>query len=314
MNYDIKIVGEDEDNGKIEFDRLALLTKSTKDIATKALMLQLRGYSDIAPDKHLKKALHMFLENIVGDENEGTSLTIDCKHFSETIKGVQLDAFRPKEEVLELTPMALVIRSFHAALDEENSNIDIDKPLLRSLVNFKKNFISDNEIFYLANRGSIAEVKLTKDIFKKIEVLEESIPEPQNVVIKGKLDEMKISKGRVGLLTEENKLINLMSKIDSDINDLLGFMGNEITVRGKAHYKPNGELSFVEIQDYNTPQEADKYFTSIPVAKNVQQQLFNVAKTKAKNNSFDALKGLSGLLKDEISDGQFEEMLKDTHL
>src|SRR5690554_5161556 len=142
MNYDIKIIGENEDNGRIEFDRLSTLTKSTKDIATKALMLQLRGYSGITPDKHLKKALQMFLENIKGDNIEGTALTIDCKHFSETIKGVQLDAFQPKEEVLELTPMALVIRSFHAVLDEDNSNIDIDKPLLRSLVNFKKNFIS----------------------------------------------------------------------------------------------------------------------------------------------------------------------------
>lgn len=314
MNYDIKIVGEDEDNGRIEFDRLAMLTQSTKDIATKALMLQLRGYSDITPDKHLKKTLHMFLENIVGDANEGTSLTIDCKHFSETIKGVQLDAFQPKEEVLELTPMALVIRSFHAALDEDNPNMDIDKPLLRSLLNFKKNFISDNEIFYLANRGSIAEVKLTRDDFKKIKVLEESIPEPQNVVLYGKLDEMKISKGRVGLLTEDDKLINLVSKKDSDISGLLDFMGNEITVKGKAHYKPNGDVSFVEIQDFNTPQETDKYFSSIPKAKNVQQQLFSVAKIKTKNNSFEALKGLSGLLKDEISEEQFQEMLKDTHL
>ncbi len=313
MNYDIKIIGENEDNGRIEFDRLAMLTKSTKDIATKALMLQLRGYSDITPDKHLKKALHMFLENIVGDVNEGTSLTIDCKHFSETIKGVQLDVFKPKEDVLNLTPMALVIRSFHAALDSEKSEVDIDKPLLRSLMNFKRNFISDNEIFYLANRGTVAEVKLTRDDFKKIKVMEESIPEARNIVIYGELDEMKMSKGKLGLLTEEGS-VTLIAKKDTDIKNLLDFMGNEITVRGKAHYKPNGDLSFVEIQDFNTPQEADKYFSSIPVAKNVQQQLFNVVKIKAKNNSFDALKGLSGLLKDEISEEQFEEMLKDTHL
>ena len=55
MNYDIKIVGEDEDNGLLEFDRLNLLTKSTKDIATKALMFRLRGCSDITPDKNLKR-------------------------------------------------------------------------------------------------------------------------------------------------------------------------------------------------------------------------------------------------------------------
>jgi len=86
MNYDIKILGEYEDNGLLEFDRLNLLTKSTKDIATKALMLKLRGFSDITPENNLKKALAMRLQSITGSEQEGTSLTIDCTYFSETIK------------------------------------------------------------------------------------------------------------------------------------------------------------------------------------------------------------------------------------
>ncbi|HMP29012.1 MAG TPA: hypothetical protein PKD85_05405, partial [Saprospiraceae bacterium] len=76
MNYDIKILGDNEDNGLLEFDRLSLLTKSTKDIATKALMLRLKGFSDISPDKNLKKALEMRLQSISGNGLEGTSLTI----------------------------------------------------------------------------------------------------------------------------------------------------------------------------------------------------------------------------------------------
>src|SRR5690606_27643968 len=116
MNYDIKIVGEDEDNGLIEFDRLNLLTKSTKDIATKALMLRLKGFSDITPDKHLMKALSMYLDSVSGDDQEGTKLTIDCTQFSETIKGLQYELFKPQEEILQLTPMALVIHSFQTAM------------------------------------------------------------------------------------------------------------------------------------------------------------------------------------------------------
>lgn len=312
MNYDIKIVGEDEDNGKIEFDRLTTLAKSTKDIATKALMLQLRGYSDIAPDKHLKKALQMYLQDVGGGEQQGTSLTIDCKHFSDTIKGLQLDAFKPKEEVLELTPMALVIQSFHTALDKNPNEADVDKPLLKSLMNFKKNFISDNEIFYLANRGTIAEVKLTKDDFQKIEILEDSIPEAQNVLINGQLDEMKISKGRLGLMTKEG-MVNLVIKEERAIKELLEFMGEEITIKGKAHYKPNGNVSFVEIIEFNKPNGDDTYFSLLPQAKNTQQQLFAVAKAKEKSQSFEALKGLRGMMKDDMSDTQFDEMLKDAH-
>jgi hypothetical protein len=33
MNYDIKIRGDEKDNGSIEFDRLAQLAHSTKEIA-----------------------------------------------------------------------------------------------------------------------------------------------------------------------------------------------------------------------------------------------------------------------------------------
>lgn len=308
MNYDIKIIGEDEDNGLLEFDRLNLLTKSTKDIATKALMLRLRGFSEITPDKKLKKALALRLQNITGNEQEGTSLTIDCTHFSETIKGLQYELFRPKEEVLQLTPMALVIQSFQSALNDDNEDADLDKPLLKSLMSFKKNFISDNEIFYLSNRGSVAEVRLTKDAFEKIGQLEESIPEPKKVIVNGHLDEMKVSKGKLGLQTAQG-FVNVFAKDKTIIEDIIRFMGKEVTISGMAHYKANGQLSFVEIQEYHEPGQRDKYFSKKPHAMTAKQQVLFQVKQGKGLNSLDALKSISGLLGD-INDEEFEEMLK----
>lgn len=312
MNYDIKILGEDEDNGLLEFDRLNLLTKSTKEIATKALMLRLRGFSDITPDKNLKRALAMRLQSISGSGNEGTSLTIDCNQFSDTIKGIQMDLFKPREEVLKLTPMALVIHSFQMALNDSKGEADLDKPLLKSLMSFKKNFIGENEIFYFANRGTIAEVRLTKDDFHRIGKLEESIPEPQKVVVNGQLDEMKYSKGRLGLQTEQG-VVNVFTNDKSIIENIVCFMGKDVTITGLAHYKPNGQLSFVEIQEYKEPGAKDKFFSKKPSAMTAQQQLLFQAKQSKKSGSISALKSISGLLKDEISDNQFEEMLRDLH-
>lgn len=308
MNYDIKIVGEDEDNGLLEFDRLNLLTKSTKDIATKALMFRLRGFSDIYPDKNLKKALAMRLQRITGSEQDGTSLTIDCTHFSETIKGVQMDMFKPREEVLQLTPMALVIHSFQTALNEDSEDADLDKPLLKSLMSFKKNFISDNEIFYMANRGTIAEVRLTKDDFQKIGQLEDSIPEPKKVIVNGQLDEMKVSKGKLGLQTEQG-FVNVFANDKTIIENIVSFMGKEVTISGMAHYKPNGQLSFVEIQEFSEPGARDRYFSKKPNAMTAKQQVLFQAKQGKGPSSLDALKSISGLLSD-ISDDEFEEMLK----
>lgn len=312
MHYDIKILGNDDDNGLLEFDRLNHLTKSTKEIATKALMLRLRGFSDITPDKSLKKALAMRLQNIEGSEKDGTSLTIDCSHFSETINGVQMDMFKPQEEVLQLTPMALVIHAFQAALKDESDEADLDKPLLKSLMNFKKNFVSDNEVFCLANRGTIAEVRLTKADFQKIEHLEDSIPEPKRVYVNGQLDEMKVSKGKLGLLTAQG-FVNVFANDKSILEDIIGFMGKEVTISGMAHYKPNGQLSFVEIQGYSEPGVSDRFFSKKPTAMTAQQQLLFQAKQSQKSSSLMALRSISGLLKDEINEEQFREMLKDLH-
>jgi hypothetical protein len=312
MNYDIKIIGEEIDNGLIEFDRLNLLTKSTKEIAIKALMLKLRGFSEITPDKNLKNALSMRLQSIQGSLEEGTSLTIDCSHFSETIKGLQLEMFKPKEDVLNLTPMALVIQSFQSALSENTEDADLDKPLIKSLMKFKKNFISDNEIFYLANRGSIAEVKITKDDFQKISLLEDKIPEPKKVIVNGQLDEMKVSKGKLGLQTQQGFVV-VNNKDGSIIPQIVEFMGKDVTISGLAHYKPNGQLSFVEIQEFNKSGENDKFFSKKPSAMTANQQLLFQAKKVKKSSSLDALKSISGLLKDEISDEQFNEMIKEIH-
>jgi hypothetical protein len=312
MNYDIKIVGDDDDNGLIEFDRLNTLTKSTKEIATKALMLKLKGYSDITPDKHIKKALELRLQSLIGNNKDGTSMTIECSHFSETIKGVQLDFFKPKEQLLETTPMALVINSFHIALSENQQDVDIDKPLLKSLISFKRNFISDNEIFYLANRGSMPEVKLTKNDFQKIILLEESIPSPKKTIINGQLDEIKVSKSRLGLQTEKG-MLTVIAKNENILNSILEYVGKAVTISGMAHYKPNGQVSFVEILEFRKPNNVDTYFSKKPNAMNAQQQLLFQAKQDQGYNSLAALENIMGILKDDISDKQFREMLKDVH-
>lgn len=308
MNYDIKIEGEAEDNGLIEFDRLNLLTKSTKDIAIKALMFRLRGFSDINPNKHLKKALAMRLQSISGSEQQGTSLTIDCAHFSEIIKGVQVDLFKPRDEVLQLTPMALVINAFETALKNDSEDADLDKPLLKSLMSFKKNFISNKEIFHMANRGTIAAISLTKDDFQKIGQLEDSIPEPKNVIVNGQLDEMKVSKGKLGLLTEQG-FVNVFANDKSIIENTVRFMGKEVTISGLAHYKPNGQLSFVEIREFKEPGARDRYFSKKPHAMTAKQQVLWQAKQGKNPGSWDSLKSISGLLSD-ISDEEFEEMLQ----
>lgn len=283
MNYDIKIRGVIEDNGLLEFDRLNQITQITKEIATKALMLKIRGYSGITPDKRIKQALAIRLQSLNGNKNEGTSMLLDCELFEKTLKGLQLNLFKPTEEILRLSPIALVIQTFRSALIEDEDKDNLDKPLLKTLLKFKKNFISNNEIFYFSNRQSIPEIEVTLNDFKKIEHLEDSIPEPKKVIINGKLDEMKYSKSKLVLVTNDG-LVNAFANDYNVIDGIVHYMGKELTITGMAHYKPGGQVSYIEIQEFYEPGQKDKFFSRKPFAMNTQQQIdFQLKSGKSKN-------------------------------
>lgn len=290
MNYDINIIGNKEDNGTIELDRLSILAKSTKDIATKALMFKYKGFSQITPDNKLKNSLKISLENIEGSAKEGTKLTFECQQFSETLKNLQLDAFNDIETLMHMTPMALVIDSFRQALKENPEEIQLDKPLLKSLLNFRKNFINNDEIILLSNRGSISEIELRSNDFLKITKLEESIPDPTRVLISGKLDEMKVSKGRLGLQTNEG-LVYIYTTNSETLTSIREFLGKDITINGIGHFKPNGEVSFVDILDFDEYKISDKYFNKKPKALNSVQQVFFQVKENKKRNPISELLG-----------------------
>lgn len=82
---------------------------------------------------------------------------------------------------------------------------------------------------------------------------------------------------------------------------------------GMGHYKPNGQLSFIEIYEFSKPGTKDKFFSKKPSAMTAQQQLLFQLKQTKKSSSLNALKNASGLLKDEISEDQFNEIMKDLH-
>jgi hypothetical protein len=306
LNYDIKILGSDDDNGLLEFDRLRVLTTSTKAIATKALMLKLRGFSDIAPDARVKKALEFRLRSISGNADNGTTLEIVCEQFSESLKSLQYELFRPGDDVLRMTPMSLIIDAFRSAQHAAPEESDVDKPLLLSLLGFKKNFQNDTQQIFLSNRGSVPALRLTKADFAVITRLGEAIPAPRNVIINGQLDEMKFSKGKLGVLTEKG-FVHVFTNDDGMLHRLIDYLGKEVTMNGMAHYRPNGRLSFVEIQDFRQPGEGDRFFSRPPEVLTARQQvLFQVKEGKELN----PLNSIIGKWPGDETDEEFAELLR----
>lgn len=309
MNYDIKIKGDSGDDGTIELEKLANIAKTTKDIAQKALMLKLFGYSDLKVPSNIKNALHITLEKVSGSAEEGTHLLLEAGALASSIKEFQLDFFKPKllEELSALTPMSLVITSFSAALSD---NIDdknhLDKPLLKTLLQFKKSFASNKETILFSNRQSIPHITLRREDFKKIEQLDDSIPEPQKVIITGKVDELKHTKSQLVLITDDGN-VHVQVKDTQLMNEMTTFFGKDCTIQGMANYRVGGMLSFVEMQGFGKPEEKDKYFSKKPKAMNAVQQVLFQAKQGKKKNPFN---DFAGMWPGNETDEEFDELLK----
>ena len=136
----------------------------------------------------------------------------------------------------------------------------------------KKVFVSSDEFVSIANQGSIPELTLRKDDFRKIRTLEESIPEPQEIIINGIVDELKYSKSRISVATKDG-LVNGILSDDFEPGEISKYWGKELTIAGTAHYLPGGKMSFLYIERIFEPSASDKYFSKPSKKETVEQQI-----------------------------------------
>ena len=288
MNYDIKLINNYEGKGRIELDRMEFLAKHIKSIAQKALLLQLYGYSKVSMPQKLVKYLHIFLTQTKSDDGS-TILTLHADNFQNI--PVQLDLFKEKQDLNTLTPMALVIQSFTAALTDETDKNLIDEPLIDELIKFKKFFQTDTEKVLLTNRSTVPEVEFSRKEIDKIENLYKTIPQPQKTTVAGIVDEMKFSREQVILTTTDNKkIVVIVAK--EQFQNLKEFFGQQVAIIGMAHFKPGGQLSYVKMEKFA---EADerlmKMFSKKPQKMTMQQQIALQLREGKKPNPIDDIIG-----------------------
>ena len=200
--------------------------------------------------------------------------------------------------------MSLVIESFREAMNYDEESIFPDKPLLKKLKDFKRVFVSNDELLTISNQGSIPEITLRKSDFKKIGILEDSFPEPKEIVINGVVEELKYSKLRVGIATKQG-LVNAVLSEELEPMDISKFWGQELTIAGRMHFLPSGKPSFIYIERAFKPDEFDSYFSK-PVNKlNIEQQIQKKIKHQKHTNL------LGDLVGQWPSDESIEDILKD---
>ena len=107
--------------------------------------------------------------------------------------------------------------------------------------------------------------------------------------------------------TEQGNLFgNITNKFQQET--IKDFWGKEATIYGVGHFKPNGKLSYVEIDRIFEATEEDKYFSKIPFSENAIQQ---IKKQTSKNPTKNWMNEIAGKWPSEESDEEFEKLLKE---
>ncbi len=302
MKYEIKIENSPEPSGTIELQRLAVLAESMLKISEGALQIRLRGISLTKGRKKtsLKESLKVSLTSV---KQGSTVLCLESEKFEKTLEPYQTDLFRQEaqRDLPEQTPVSLFINTFQNALGRDGGQEFLDKPLLKELKQFKKIFLSDDEVLTFSNQGSIPELKITKEDFNKIKELEEEIPNPEPVILNGIVEELKYSKLKVRIQTNEGIVDGFLSG-DLSSDDIAAYWGKEVTITGTLHFKPGGK-SVIEIERVFEASDKDNYFSRKPKSETVEQQLQRQIREKGGNHFSEIVGKWPG-------DEDFEELVK----
>jgi hypothetical protein len=307
MEYEIKLSGTPFDDGSIDLDRIELLAQYLRDIAKGALQMRMFGTSlkKGRDTEHISNALQIRLRGI----SEGsTILHLECKPFRETLRSVQGNLFH--QEILrrlpEQTPMALVMESFQDALNPESNGEMLDKHLLKDMQNFKKVFVNEAHTIQFSNKGSLPDLKLNIADFKRLKTIEEQIPNPQPVIITGLVEELKFSKAKVTFIPERGKAITGFLGEKVSASEMAKYWGQKVTIRGTSHFRPNGQMAFVQIEKVTLSNQNDGFFSRPVFRETVAQQLERqISKKKGISNRFS---DFIGILAD--AEGTYENDLK----
>src|SRR5262249_32788518 len=151
-----------------ELDRLATLANCIQEISKGALQIRLFGISKKRgrPNEKIAPLVKIRLKAL---KHGSTVLELECDSFQDTIKTLG-DGFNPStiSEISQMSPMGLVVKTFQEALNSDAERNYLDKPLLKSLEEFKRVLVSSSETIIISNQGSIADLRLKSEDFDKI--------------------------------------------------------------------------------------------------------------------------------------------------
>ena len=155
-------------------------------------------------------------------------------------------------------------------LDAESENLDsdrFDRGVLDSFSHFGRFFRQADSLEITRKDGKDPAFTITPASVEHIEKLRSKTPEPQTMVISGKLEQITYKTGRFLLdLPGGTQLRGRVHPEFLDAEDLRDLWGKKVSVKGPVHFKPSGTARFVDAEILKLMEHSEEIFERLPVA------------------------------------------------
>lgn len=273
VKYKIKLDKLNTPKGTVSVFALRELVERLIDTSEKALKLAIDGTSVMKgqPPAWLKASVDFL---ITGLKEGSTVIEMNCPALKETAKEkiAEPDLWNILPDEND-TALSVVSRAFKE-VSKKNYNPDyFDTNLLKSFSSFN-GFINkySSSISITTAKSRKEDFKFDSKSIKKVNQIEQSIPEPRKVVITGLFNLIEHSEGKFRLKLRTGETIT--GEIDREQIDkekMRSLWGKEATIKGWAEFSPKNNIRFIKADLIKEFENGDEFLNYPP---HIQESLF----------------------------------------
>lgn len=165
------------------------------------------------------------------------------------------------------TVIQLIARAGNSVSHQEIASDMYDKPLLRRFTHWQSLFRCEVRQVRMPNssKPNSDSLSLSDAVVQNAKLLSAQTPQPRQIRVVGKLDMVRHSTRSFGLLLDQGQEVRGVLQ-EGDPELLKKYFGREITIFGKAVYRPSGSLLRIDAQEIADTTEGREAFSSIPEA------------------------------------------------
>jgi len=263
IQHTIQWMGETDISTRLSFQAVGVLSNSLTDVAQRVLRLRVENRSNLqSKPEWLSAATRIEIVDVV---QNGTALICAVPTLEEAAPTLfdQL-AFWEARPRKEQSVLSLVEETLRDAAGGNTESDLLDRNTLSSVTSFREFLNLGYRSFSLDGSAEDApQVQVTPAVLARVELLRETAPQPQRVVIAGTLDEMAKSKRAFRLLLTNGTSVRGVLP-PGDVARFRDMLGEFVVVDGEAAFRLSGKVALVTATNIQLATEQDRVFENLP--------------------------------------------------